>query len=168
MERIVIRPARASDAADLARNWIEVAKHYVELDPGAFRVPSTDGLVEFFEESLKRPRPDDSVWLVAEVDGEVVGDVSARLERPAEDAERQVLRYLGEVRVYVAALGVVQAYRRRGVGTRLMGAIEQWARESGAVCVMLDTYAASPLSVPFYERGMGYRRRSIVFVKRLD
>ena len=168
MERIVIRPARASDAADLARNWIEVARHYVELDPEAFRVPSTDGLVEFFEESLKRPRSEDSVWLVAEVDGQVVGDVSARLERPAEDAERQVLRYLGEVRVHVDALGVVQAHRRRGVGTRLMGAVEQWARERGAVCAMLDTYAASPLSVPFYEHGMGYQRRSIVFEKRLD
>jgi hypothetical protein len=52
MERIVIRPARASDAADLARNWIEGAQHHVELDPESFRVPSTDGLVEFFEESL--------------------------------------------------------------------------------------------------------------------
>jgi GNAT superfamily N-acetyltransferase len=168
MERIVIRPARVGDAADLARNWIEGARHYVELDPEAFRVPSTDGLVESFEESLKRPRSEDSVWLVAEVDGQVVGDVSAHLERPAEDAERQVLRYLGEVRVYVDALGVAQAHRRQGVGTRLMGAIERWARERGAVCAMLDTYAASPLSVPFYEHGMGYRRRSIVFEKRLD
>ena len=168
MERIVIRPARASDAADLARNWIETAQHYVELDPEAFRVPSTDGLVEFFEESLERSRSDDSVWLVAEVDGQVVGDISARLERPAEDAERQLLRYLAEVRIYVDALGVVQAHRRRGVGTRLMGAIERWARDRGAVCAMLDTYAASPLSVPFYERGMGYQRRSIVFEKRLD
>ena len=168
MEPIVIRPPRASDAAELARNWIEVAQYYVELDPEAFRVPSTDGLVEFFEESLERPRSEDAMWLVAEVDGQVVGDVSAHLERPAEDAERQLLRYLGEVRIYVDALGVVQAYRRRGVGMRLMRAIERWARERGAVCAMLDTYAASPLSVPFYERGMGYRRRSIVFEKRLD
>jgi len=168
MERILIRPARASDAADLAQNWIEVAQHYAELDPEAFRVPSTDGLVEFFEGSLKRPRSDDSVWLVAEVEGQVVGDVSAHLERPAGDAERQVLRYLGEVRIYVDGLGVVQAHRRQGVGTRLMHAIEQWARERGAVCAMLDTYAVSPLSVPFYERGMGYRGRSIVFEKRLD
>jgi hypothetical protein len=36
-----------------------------------------------------------------------------------------------------------------------MQAIERWARARGAVCAMLDTYAASPLSVPFYERGMG-------------
>lgn len=49
----------------------------------------------------------------------------------------------------------------------LMQAIERWARERAAVRAMLDTYAASPLSVPFYERGMGYRRRSIGFEKRL-
>jgi hypothetical protein len=32
----------------------------------------TDGLVEFFEELLERSRSEDSVWLVAEVDGQVV------------------------------------------------------------------------------------------------
>jgi hypothetical protein len=48
-----------------------------------------------------------------------------------------------------------------------MGAIERWAGNA-VRCAMLDTYAASPLSVPFYERGMGYRRRSIVFERRLD
>jgi GNAT superfamily N-acetyltransferase len=79
-----------------------------------------------------------------------------------------VLRYLGEVRVCVDALSVAEAHRRRGVGTQLMDAIERWARERGAVYVMLDTYAGSPLSVPFYEHGMGYRWRSIVFEKRLD
>jgi GNAT superfamily N-acetyltransferase len=168
MESLVVRAARASDAADLARNWIEVARHFVELDPEAAQVPSTDGLVEFFETLLGRPRSEDSVWLVAAVGGQVIGDISARLERPAEDAARQVVRYLGEIRVYVDALGVAEAYRRQGVGTQLMEAVEQWGRDRGAVCVMLDTYARSPLSVPFYERRMGYRRRSIVFEKRLD
>ena len=153
MEPIVIRPARARDAADLARNWIEAAQHYVELDPEAFGVPSTDGLVEFFEESLKRPRSEDSVWLVAEVNGQVVGDVSAHLERPAEDAERQVLRYLGEVRVHVDALGVAQAHRRQGAGTRLMQAIERWARERGAVCAMLDTIARARYRCPSTNAG---------------
>jgi GNAT superfamily N-acetyltransferase len=168
MESLVVRAARASDAADLARNWIEVARHLVELDPEAAQVPSTDGLVEFFEKRLGRPGSEDSVWLVAEVGGQVIGAISARLERPAEDAARQVVRYLGQIRVYVDALSVAEAYRRQGVGTRLMEAVEQWGRDRGAVCVMLDTHARSPLSVPFYERRMGYRRRSIVFEKRLD
>jgi GNAT superfamily N-acetyltransferase len=168
MESLVVRPARPVDAADLARNWMDVARHYAELDGDAFQVPPVDGLAGWFEELLGRPRSEDAVWLVAEVDGRVVGDVSARLERPTEDAERQLLRDLGRVRLYVDALGVEEAYRRRGVGARLMGAVEEWGRAKGAVRAVLTTYHASPLSVPFYEQGMGYRRRSIVYEKRLD
>jgi GNAT superfamily N-acetyltransferase len=164
MERIVIRPARASDAADLARNWIEVAQHYVELDPEAFR-GSIDRRTDRVLRGVAQAATIRRLGVARGRGGQVVGDISARLERPAEDAERQLLRYPAEIRIYVDALGVVQARRRRGVGTRLMGAIERWARERGAVCVMLDTYAASPSSVPFYERGMGYQRRSIVFEK---
>jgi GNAT superfamily N-acetyltransferase len=168
MEPVVVRPARPGDAADLARNWVDVARHYAELDADAFRVPAGEGLAGWFEELLRRPRREDAVWLVAEVDGQVVGDVGAHLERPAEDADRQLLRDLGRVRLYVDALGVREAYRRRGVGARLMGAVEQWGRDHGAVRAVLTTYHASPLSVPFYEQRMGYQRRSIVFEKRLD
>jgi GNAT superfamily N-acetyltransferase len=116
MESLVVRPAQPSDAADLARNWVDAAQHYAELDADAFQVPSADGLVAWFEKLLQRPRSEDAVWLVAEVDGRVVGDVAARLERPTEDAARQLLRDLGRVRLYVDALGVEEAYRRRGVG----------------------------------------------------
>jgi GNAT superfamily N-acetyltransferase len=168
MESLVVRPARPSDATDLARNWIDGARHYAELDADAFRVPAPDGLVAWFEELLQRPRSEDAVWLVAELDGRVVWDVAARLEHPTEDAERQLLRDLGRVRLYVDALGVEEATRRRGVGTRLMHAVEEWGRDRGAVRSVLTTYHASPLSVPFYEQGMGYERRSIVFEKRLD
>jgi len=168
MESVVVRPAQPSDAIDLARNWIDVARHYAELDADAFQIPAPDGLVAWFEELLHRPRSEDVVWLVAEVDGRVVGDVAARLERPTEDAARQLLRDLGRVRLYVDALGVAEAYRRRGVGARLMYAVEEWGRDRGAVRSVLTTYHASPLSVPFYEQRMGYERRSIVFEKRLD
>jgi GNAT superfamily N-acetyltransferase len=168
MELLVVRPAQAGDAAGLARNWLDAARHYAELDADAFQVPAADGLVEWFEELLGRPRSDDAAWLVAEVDGRVVGDVVARLEPPVEDAPRQLLRDLGWVRLRVDALAVAEAYRRRGVGARLLRAVEEWGRAKGAVRSVLTTYGASPLSVPFYEQGMGYRRRSIVFEKRLD
>ncbi len=168
MEDLVVRPARPSDAADLARNWIAGARYYAGLDADAFQVPEAAGLVAWFEELLGRARSEDSSWLVAELDGRVVGDVAARLEYPVEDAERQLLRDLGRVRLSVDALSVDEAFRRRGVGERLMRAVEGWGREKGAVRSVLSTYHASPLSVPFYEQRMGYERRSIVFEKRLD
>jgi GNAT superfamily N-acetyltransferase len=147
---------------------MDAARHYVGLDADAFQLPDADGLVAWFEELLHRPRSADAAWLVAEVDGRVIGDVAARLEHPTGDAQRQLLRDLGRVRLYVDALGVAEAYRRRGVGARLMHAVEEWGRGKGAVRSVLTTYHASPLSVPFYEERMGYERRSIVFEKRLD
>jgi GNAT superfamily N-acetyltransferase len=47
-----------------------------------------------------------------------------------------------------------------------MAAVEEWARGRGAELVMLQTWADSPESVPFYER-IGYRRRAIIFQKQL-
>jgi GNAT superfamily N-acetyltransferase len=165
---VVVRPARAGDGADLARGWTDAGRYYAELDPDAFQVPAADGLSGWLEELLRRPRSSDQLWLVAEVDGRVVGDVHAHLERPAKDAARQLLRDLGRVRVFVDALGVEERYRRLGIGTRLMQEAERWARANGAVRAVLTTYVDSPLSVPFYERRLAYQRRSIVFEKPLD
>jgi hypothetical protein len=95
MESLVVRPARPGDGADLARNWMDAGRHYAGLDADAFQVPDADGLVAWFEELLRRPRSEDAVWLVAEVDGRVVGDVAGRLELPSGDAARQLLRDLG-------------------------------------------------------------------------
>jgi GNAT superfamily N-acetyltransferase len=67
----------------------------------------------------------------------------------------------------VDALIVVREHWRQGSGTALLQAAESWGRDMGAEIVRLDTYAQSPVSVPFYEQRMGYLRRSIVFQKRL-
>jgi GNAT superfamily N-acetyltransferase len=89
------------------------------------------------ETLLGKPRSEETVWLVAEVAGRVVGSVEARLEQPVDSAPRQLLRHLGELRVVVDALGVEERYRRRGVATRLMQAVEGWGREQGATLVSL-------------------------------
>ena len=102
------------------------------------------------------------------MDGVVVGNVSAELHRPIDTASRQLLRFLGETRLFVSALGVEDAYPRRGVATRLMEAVQRWGRDRGTVFVSLDTWVHSRQSVPFYERRVGYRRASIIFEKRLD
>jgi GNAT superfamily N-acetyltransferase len=119
------------------------------------------------ETLLGKPRSEETVWLVAEVAGRVVGSVEARLEQPVYSAPRQLLRHLGELRVVVDALGVEERYRRRGVATRLMQAVEGWGREQGATLVSLETDIASSVSMPFYERRMAYQKRAVIFQKHL-
>lgn len=150
----------------MARLWVEMGEHLASLDPATFQVPPAEGLVEFFTGLLERPHDVDRTWLVAESDGEVVGQVRAHLEHPVESAPFQVQRHLAETRLVVDVLAVTARYRRRGVGRGLMSAVEDWGAARGAALVVLDTFALSPLSVPFYER-LGFARAAILFEKHL-
>ncbi|HKW45636.1 MAG TPA: GNAT family N-acetyltransferase [Candidatus Eremiobacteraceae bacterium] len=51
-------------------------------------------------------------------------------------------------------LGVLESYRRRGIGAQLAGAVEGHARKSAAAVIYLQTHRELGL-VPYYER-LGY------------
>jgi GNAT superfamily N-acetyltransferase len=167
MDQLVVRPAKPGDGDDLARGWIETGRYYAALDPQAYQVPEAEGLAAWFETLLGKPRSQERIWLVAEVAGRVVGNVEAHLAQPVDSAPRQLLRHLGERRVIVDAVGVEEADRRRRAATRLMQAVEGWARDQGATLLWLETDLASPLSMPFYERRMAYQKRAVIFQQRL-
>jgi GNAT superfamily N-acetyltransferase len=69
-------------------------------------------------------------------------------------------------RVYVNYLAVQAAYRSRGIGSSLMEAVEEWARERGADLLLTDTNLRSPDAVRFYEK-LGYERQSVILRKPL-
>jgi GNAT superfamily N-acetyltransferase len=163
----VVRAARPGDGEGCARAWLDAARYYVEIEPDAFQVPAEDGLAEWFEELHAEPRPD-GLTLVATVAGEVAGFVTAEFQPPAASATFQLTKAAAMPRVYVHALVVGQPYRRAGVGTALMAAVEDWARGRGAAMVSLDTNLRSPLSVPFYEDRMNYYRHGVIFRKLLS
>ena len=111
-------------------------------------MPEFHGLVEFLRCDLEHQAPD-ALSLVAELDGEVVATLEARLLAPIESARFQVLEGLGRLRVYVDHLRVDPPFRRRGVATHLMAEAERWGRQHGALSIALDTYAESPPLVGF-------------------
>ncbi len=78
-----------------------------------------------------------------------------------------MVRAVASPHVYVSALAVAERYRRAGVGTALMSAVERWASSRGAALVSLDTSLHSPMAVPFYEHRMGYTRQTVTFRKAL-
>jgi GNAT superfamily N-acetyltransferase len=167
MVDVVIRPPQAGDGADLARAHLDACRYYHELDPEAFQVPAADGLADWFEASARRDQDPGSLRLVGVIEGRVVGIVAAHLESPYREADKQLPRDLGQIRLHIDALSVGESARRSGVATRLMQAAEDWGRRNGATIALLETYADSPLSVPFYERRMGYDRHAIIFRKHL-
>jgi GNAT superfamily N-acetyltransferase len=167
-ERPSIRPADVGDAADLAALWIEFGRYYFQLDPEQYQVPKEEGLVDWFRASLEQETDDDVIWFVAEGRDRLLGSIQARIWRPAPDADRQLVREVGEVVLKVDSLVVTEGERRKGIGRDLMSVVETWGLRRGASQAVVISVADSPTSVPFYESGMRYLRKTIGFWKSLD
>lgn len=160
-----VREARRGDGRGLAQLHLETAKGYVEFDPSRFRMPDEQGLVRWIDDDLGSVG-DDWMCFVAVADEQIVGQVEVRCEAPLETARHQTVRALGSTRGYVNSLAVSPSHRRRGIGRALIARAEGWLIDNGAVMVALDTLAASPDSVPFYE-SLGYRANKLIFEREL-
>jgi GNAT superfamily N-acetyltransferase len=160
-----IRGARTGDGEGLADVWLDMARYHAELNPALFQVPSRDGRADALERWATATK-DDALVLVAEQDGRVMGFVGAAVARPDGDSATQLMRELTQARLVVHALGVLRSDWRRGIGSRLLAAAENWGRRKGATVALLDTYVGSPVSVPFY-LNRGYGRRALRLRKDL-
>lgn len=123
-------------------------------------------MTAWYEQRLAARPPENAVWLVAEAEGEAVGEAQAAVQEPLANAAVQPQRDVGRRRVYLNYLAVQAAHQRRGIGGSLVEAVEQWAREQGAELLVTDTNLRSDDAVRFYE-SQGFERRSVVLRKSL-
>ena len=166
MSSITVRAAQPGDGEAIARQSRDSAEYYRELAPDDFRLPDEEGRAAWLDSFLPADG-EREVALVSELDGDVVGYLEARVEEPLDSARYQAHPDLGERRLIVNALLTARAHWRKGVGSALVQAAEAWGRERGATVAVMDTYAYSPVSVPFWE-GRGYRTHAVIMRKRLD
>ncbi len=156
VEASSIRPASGEDLAALVEIHLASARYHAQLDPDFYAVPARDAV----EAHLRARLESESRILVADVDGQPVGSVSVELRTPSADS---MIRPVPTAWVGIA---ILEAWRGRGVGTALMRAAEEWAREQGAERVMLDASLTNVDALRFYE-GIGYRRTGIILTKPL-
>lgn len=112
------------------------------LEPGQIR----RGLDELYDpEFLERAIEEAEAleFLVAEVDGEVVGFASAELTW-ADEAE-------------LFTLYVHPDHWEEGVGSALLETVEEWAREAGADRLACSVFTENYAGVPFFE-SRGFER----------
>jgi ribosomal protein S18 acetylase RimI-like enzyme len=164
---IIVRPPTADDAESIAAIYVENGRFHESLEPRYFKEPSQRALVGLLKGDGEWRRRPDTLALVAEVGGQVAGYLEAEVSPPSDHEGCQSLRDLSSTRMHINSLGTADAFKRQGVGTALVEAAEAWARQQGATVVTLETWSESPLSVPFWESRMGFRRQEIVFRKEL-
>jgi GNAT superfamily N-acetyltransferase len=102
-------------------------------------------------------------------DGEAIAPLSRDSAAYYRELAPDDFRYpeLDQRRLFINALLTARSHWRRGVGSALVAAAEAWGRDRGASVAVMDTYADSPVSVPFWH-GRGYRTRGVIMHKRLD
>ena len=150
------------DGEALARIHADMAAHYAELDPERFRRPDLNGYAEVLETDLG-----DGLDLVAEVDGEVIAWLYARLIEPHEQARFAYPRDVEARRLSIDYLATLKEHRRSGAGTALVHAAEEWGREHGATVAETTTYHRGGMSMAFWTERAGYEERSINLRKPL-
>jgi GNAT superfamily N-acetyltransferase len=157
-----IRLATIDDVEALTEIYLSSARHHAALDPSFYHVPEREAVTQHLREELSADDPERTARLVAEVEGAVVGSADVELRSPGPAS---MLRPHRAANVGVA---VLDAWRGRDVGSRLMEAAEAWAREHDAALMLLDASAANTEARRFYEERHGYRLRGVLMTKELD
>ena len=157
-----IRPTHSGDAAGIARRFLESAEFHAGFDE-RYATPSLEAITSRYEEGKQHfaAKAGEAITLVAEVHGEVVGFVDARLEKSSDPMHRDL------VYCYIADIAVSPRFQGEGVGTMLLQAAEGWGRQQGAEFASLEYHVANTRAASFYERRMAYRVVSKFAIKPL-
>ncbi|MBO0836303.1 MAG: GNAT family N-acetyltransferase [Actinobacteria bacterium] len=165
MDALIIREARPGDGSGLSALHLDMGRYYVTLEPNDFHMPEAEGLTDALDP--KAAASNERLWLVANMNGQIVGAIIAHLQGPSSRARWQLQPWASETTIYIDYLAVLRTHQRQGVATQLVAAAEAWGRGHGAVLSITDTYLRSPLSVPFWSERQGYTRRAVVLHKSL-
>ncbi|GAB7389327.1 hypothetical protein BSNK01_31650 [Bacillaceae bacterium] len=135
---MIIRPFRLSDYAAITNIWKETNLEKTETE-------TLDALA-------KQLAWDSELVMVAEVDGEVVGVIVGTIDGN---------------RAYFYRLAVYPEYQGRGIGRKLVQALEQRFKEKGATIVYIMVNQDNQKVIPFYN-SLGYEvQKYVTLTKKL-
>jgi RimJ/RimL family protein N-acetyltransferase len=143
--RWTLRPARPTDARALSALFAAVRREgrWLVTPPSAVSEPSE----AFYIGEMIRDAT--SLALVAEADGEVVGNVLVSVERSV------VSDHVGTLSICVA-----DGWRDVGIGSALVGAAKDWSRERGLAKVALGVFPDNERAIAVYEHA-GFVREGL-------
>lgn len=156
---IYIERATPENIEGIARIYVDSARFHRELDPDLYQVPAIEDVARDLVENWNAP---DRASFIARIEGRVVGSVDVRIVRPRTRTGMVKPRVVADV-----GIAILSAYRRHGIGRRLMQVAEGWARSQGAEMTTLDCHESNTAAINFYQ-SLGYRRTGLLMRKPLE
>lgn len=141
--RVVIRRARPEDAEAHIANTNRIASERIFLMTERFQRTVEEIRVQF-----ETADPRSALWLVAEVDGAIVGGANVR-------------RGMWSKNAHTAEFGVavLPEFRGRGIGEHLTRESLAWSRGVGIRKVRLGVFASNAAAIGLY-RKLGFREEA--------
>jgi RimJ/RimL family protein N-acetyltransferase len=135
--RWTLRPGRPTDGRALARLFADVRAEgrWLITTPGSVSEPSE----AFWISELIRS--EEHLVIVAEADGDVIGNVLVNVERGVATAH-----------VGVLSICIASDWRDVGVGTELVAAAQRWVRERGLRKLSLGVFPDNGRAIAVYEK----------------
>jgi len=155
-----IRKARLADAPEVIRLWKALeAHHRAEFGfgaPGAFAYKK-NAVSIYRKFLLKRLAARNAAVFVAEDGGRIIGYIMASVNKlfPILVHDREA---------FVNELVVEKAHRRKGVGTKLLGAAEAWAKKKGLFWLGLTVHTENRAAMAAYVK-FGMKALNVKMVK---
>ena len=140
-----LRPARPTDSRGLAALFAAVRAEgrWLLTPPSALSQPSE---AFFIGEMI---RSSDGLMMVAEADGEVVGNVLVSVER------NTVSSHVGTLSIVVA-----DGWRDVGIGSDMVRAAQEWCAANGLLKLALAVFPDNERAIAVYERA-GFVREGL-------
>ena len=146
---IEIRPVALADLEVLIDIYLDTAVHHATIDPAVFKVPTRADAGARLRRRIDA-RGESSEYVAAIVDGRMVGSATINFEDPPDPGSM-----MRPVRQAEFGVSVVDGFRGRGIGRALIGHLESWAVERGAVRILLNVAEANVDAIRLYH-DLGY------------
>ncbi len=148
-----ILKATPEHAGEISRLNDAAQKMHAEHHPDVFKYPTDASEVEgFFRYQIAA---DDNSIFIARAAGHTVGYVWCTVKRKRENPFKH-----GRETIYIHQISVDPEYRRKGVGRKLMEAVESLAKEEGICNLALDSWVFNGEAHAFFER-LGFFRYNV-------
>lgn len=146
---VEIRGVTDDDLDALVDVYLAGARHHATIDPAAWRVPERADVAVRLQRRIDAIGPDHA-YVAAVVDGQVVG--SATLDVDDVPHPGAMARPIRSAELGIAML---EEWRGRGVGRRLIAWLEGWAVEQGVERVTLEVSTTNDGAIRLYHE-LGY------------
>jgi GNAT superfamily N-acetyltransferase len=157
---VEIRPVTSDDLEAMVDVYLAGARHHAEIDPVAWRVPERADVAARLQRRFDAIGTDHA-YVAAVVDGQVVG--SATLDADDLPHPGAMARQLRSAELGIAML---EEWRGRGIGRKLIAWLERWAADQGIDRVTLEVSTANDGAIRLYHE-LGYTDSGIEMRKDL-